>query len=733
MQFNLLPTELVNKVFQIRSEWGTGIYRVVLVVAQMDAIFLHPIEYSKTKDPSEKGRLLVTAKKPRHMNLSAFINLSKTECEAMLIALPQCTKRSINELDPKQRTRYLTQKTRMDKICDSQTIEKMLLGQVVNRTINKLSINLEADRTTIARDLSRYYMCEMDTHKACMFSLFSRSTDVKERQIRKKLGRPHRLVKTEHNLSAIGINVTAEIKMLIKLHLASIKNRHLMTYAAMWAEYKDKYATRTIGVLADGSALQEPHPDLHITEGQFRYQVNQHESKLDQLTKRIGRSKVAKDKRILTGHSRELIPHPGHTYVIDSTIGDIYLVGSLDRRLLIGRPVIYAVIDAFSSAIVSIHVALEGPNMEQAQVALYRAMTDKEELLKTLGVTSLLEGLPAGCKPTFLYSDRGELLSDGARDMAEVIRISQSLSAPYRADWKSLVERYFGSQNEGVIHWEPGAVRARAKDRGDRDVRLDAVLTVNDLLRILLSLAAEWNLTKDMSNHVTAAMMKRNVEATPIGFWKYGLENLHGAPTYLKREDAVRQLLPKVQAKVNRLGLQAHRNLRFTSPWMRDDETFYEMTQLANRADLYLDPDKALSAFLYEPGNGELHVVSLVDKRQYAASDVSFSDIEMIEDYVDLLGADVNPKTKIIEATLRRQRKEVVRKATSETKDQQLLDSRSKTARTADIRENRSQETLQQLGLSAAAPKAAQFPVESPEMSGWEAAMAKKFGERELA
>lgn len=732
MQVNLSPSALVNKAYRIRSEWGTGIYRVVLVVAQMDAIYLHPIEYSNTNDPSKKDRLLVTAKKPQHMHLSAFTNLSDLEREEMQIALPQCTQRSINELDPKQRARYLTHKTRMDKICDSQTIERMLLGQVVNRTINKLSNNLQADRTTIARDLSRYYMCEMDTHKACMFSLFSRSTDVKERQVRKKLGRPHRLVKTEHNPSAIGINVTAEIKMLIKVHLASIKNRNLMTYAAMWADYKDKFATRTIANLADGTALQEPRPDLNITEGQFRYQVNQIESKLEQLTKRIGRSKVAKDKRILTGHSRELIPHPGHTYVIDSTIGDIYLVGSLDRRLLIGRPVIYAVIDAFSSVIVSIHVALEGPNMEQAQVALYRAMTDKEELLKTLGVTSLLNGLPAGCKPTFLFGDRGELLSDGARNMSEVTRISQSLAAPYRAEWKSLVERYFGIENEAVIHWEAGAVRARAKDRGDRDVRLDAVLTVNDLLRILLSLAAEWNLTKDMSNHVTAAMMKKNIEATPIGFWNYGLENLHGAPTYLKREDAVRQLLPKVQAKVNRLGLQTHRNLRFTSPWMRDEETFYEMTQLANRADLYLDPDKALSAFLYEPENGELHVVSLVDKRQYAASDVSFSDIEMIEDYVDLVGADTDPKTKIIEATLRRQRKEVVRKATSETKEQQLLDNRSKTAKAADIRVNRSQENLQALGVPAAAPKATPFPVETPEVSGWEAAMAKKFGEREL-
>ena len=733
MQINLAPTELVNKVYQIRSEWGTGLYRVVLVFAQMDAIYLHPIEYSKQEEPNGKGRLLVTAKKPRHMYLSAFTHLSEVECEEVLITLPQCTKRSFNELEQKQRTRYLTQKNRMEKICDPQSIERMLLGQNVSRTINKFVSTLDANRTTLARDLSRYFMCEMDIHKTCMFSLFSRKTNVQERKVQKKLGRPHRLVKTGHNPLATGINVTTEIKRLIEVCLASIKDRHLMTHAAMWKEYDEKYAVRIIGELADGTCLREPHPALAITEGQFKYHVNQLTTKLDQLKKRIGRSKVAKDKLILIGHSRERIPHPGHTYIIDATIGDIYLVGSMDRSLLIGRPVIYAVIDAFSSVIVSIHVSLEGPNMEQAQVALYRAMTDKEELLKTLGVTSLLEGLPPGCKPTFIFSDRGELLSEGARELAEVLQVAQSLAAPYRADWKSLIERYFGIQNTEVIHWEPGAVRSRTRDRGDQDVRLDAVLTVNDLLRILLSLAAEWNMTKDMSNHITAAMMRKNIEATPLGFWNYGLENLHGAPTYLKREDAVRQILPRVKAKANRLGLQTHRNLRFTSTWMRDDETFFELTEVINRADVYLDPDKALSAFLYEPDTGELHVVDLVDKRQYEANDVSFSDIEMVEDYIDLQSVDPNPERNIVKATLGGQRRDLVKKAKAESKEQQILDKRSNTAKTSNIRENRTQEILGKKSESAVKSSNAQTCVEQIELSGWEAAMAKKFGESELA
>jgi hypothetical protein len=371
--------------------------------------------------------------------------------------------------------------------------------------------------------------------------------------------------------------------------------------------------------------------------------------------------------------------------------------------------------------------------MEQAQVALYRAMTDKEELLKSLGVTSLLEGLPAGCKPTFIFSDRGELLSEGAREMAAVVQVSQSLAAPYRADWKSLIERYFGIQNEGVLHWEPGAVRSRSRDRGDRDVRLDAVLTVNELLRLLLSLAAEWNMTKDMSDHITAPMMKRNVEATPIGFWKYGLENLHGSPTFLSRTDAVRQLLPAVKAKANRLGLQTNRNLRFTTPWMRDDETFFELTQSTTKADLYRDPDKALSAFLYEPESGNLHVVSLVDKRRYAESDVSFSDIEMVEDYVDLQRTDGKQKAEIVEATLRGQRKAVVNKARVDTKEQQRFDDRSKSAKTANIKQNRSQEINQALHVPAVQSKTSDLPVEKNQMTGWEAAMAKKFGERDQA
>jgi putative transposase len=688
--------DIVHKAFTIRVGRLNGIYRVVFTPAKLDEIYLHRIcdaadpKGDQIQDASVK-KLQMHCRVPIRMRLSVFQALTDEQCSPATVTLSLRIAKPESTLTDEQKPRYQCVKKRMEQVGRQETLEKMLVLRHFCATLDEIAKEHEVHRTTLARDLARFFYCELDAHKAAMLAVLGHDKDEKAcaaRVLMKKQGRRRKCVVTGHDPDNEGINIPGEAKVFIGVLLQSTGDWKSITYAELFRRYTTRYATRQVGVLADGTIQKERNPALDITYGQFKHYVKKVKSKAELDSLILGASKFAKDKRILLGHSRELINYPGHTYIIDSTIADVYLVCSVDRKLLIGRPVIYVVIDAFSSLIVSVHVTLEGPDMKQAKVALFRAMTSKDKLLSTLGMSSLLPALPAGCRPTFVFSDRGELLSDGARSMAEALSISQSLAAPYRADWKSLVERYFGVQNTAVIHWLPGAVRERARERGDRDVRLDAVLTVNEFLRLLLSLAAEWNLTHDMSQHVSGSMLRAGIPANPISFWHYGLEAFHGGPKYLERGDAVRQLLPAQDVRITRQGVFFGENLRFTHPWMRDDDEFYGALP-GDTATIFPDPDDPLSAFMLAPMSNELHSLNFVDKRRYREDDASTEDIRMCEEYLDLLRGDEREKNKPIVDTLQGQRDDIVKEAAKKTREAQAGDARPKSQRTANQRANR--------------------------------------------
>ncbi|GAA0752017.1 hypothetical protein [Clostridium sartagoforme] len=83
--------------------------------------------------------------------------------------------------------------------------------------------------------------------------------------------------------------------------------------------------------------------------------------------------------RPLTSNSTMETDGPGTRFQIDATIADIYLVSSLNKKRIIGRPIVYAIIDVFSRLITGIYVGLEGPSWVGAMMALDNMISDKVE------------------------------------------------------------------------------------------------------------------------------------------------------------------------------------------------------------------------------------------------------------------------------------------------------------------------------------------------------------------
>ena len=66
-------------------------------------------------------------------------------------------------------------------------------------------------------------------------------------------------------------------------------------------------------------------------------------------------------------------------------IADIYLVSRMNRHKIIGRPVLYIVIDVFSRMITGIYIGLEGPSWVGAMMALANTASEKQAFCKKFG------------------------------------------------------------------------------------------------------------------------------------------------------------------------------------------------------------------------------------------------------------------------------------------------------------------------------------------------------------
>jgi len=86
------------------------------------------------------------------------------------------------------------------------------------------------------------------------------------------------------------------------------------------------------------------------------------------------------------GDSTQMAAGPGSVYQIDATIGDVYLVSSLDRSRIIGRLVIYTCVDVFSRVITGFAVTLEGPSWLGAMLALDNVIEDKVSFCAGYGI-----------------------------------------------------------------------------------------------------------------------------------------------------------------------------------------------------------------------------------------------------------------------------------------------------------------------------------------------------------
>lgn len=299
---------------------------------------------------------------------------------------------------------------------------------------------------------------------------------------------------------------------------------------------------------------------------QIRRVIEKEFTKLQRIQDRTTKGHFQRSKRGLVGKSWQGVSGPGHTWQIDSTIADVYLRSSINRAWIIGRPVVYIVVDVWSTAIVGFYICIGGPSWDMAKVALFCSVADSQLLGNLWGFEATSSLFPSPTMCAALLCDRGEYLSKAAKITGAKLILNLSYAPPYRPDLKGLVEVMHRIKKDRQYLFLPGAIDQRRKEYDLRRFNPNAaVMTISEYAAFLHVTFTSYNLTAPRDDRLDTSMWAAGVFPTPAGLWRYGHDVGIGVRRHFSETKLIRELLPVEQAKVTRQGVKLM-GMEYSSP-----------------------------------------------------------------------------------------------------------------------------------------------------------------------
>jgi hypothetical protein len=359
-----------------------------------------------------------------------------------------------------------------------------------------------------------------------------------------------------------GINVTEKDRQIFRIAVAKYYNtpkRNSLTsaYDQMIKDYyKDEIRYDKNGV--SKSILKPVYERPTLTQFRYWYQLEHQDDVEKTITSRKGAKKFALEHRAIIGTSRMETIGPGSRYQIDATIADVYLVSKYNRNWIIGRPVIYVVIDVFSRMVVGVYVGLEGPSWIGAMMALANAAADKVEFCREYGVEITQEEWLCHHLPDAILGDRGELLAMPIEEnFIANLHVRIENAAAYRADWKGLVERHFSIIHGHVKPFLPGYVDVDFRQRGAHDYRLDSRLDIDQFTQIIIYIILYHNNHHHLDTYERdEAMIADDVRCFPTDLWRWGITNRSGRLRTVNEDIVKLNLMPTEKATITAKGIK---------------------------------------------------------------------------------------------------------------------------------------------------------------------------------
>ena len=380
----------------------------------------------------------------------------------------------------------------------------------------------------------------------------------------------------------------------------------------------------------------------------YHYALNSIDTDMEKIAKTSGKE-YRNDERLLLSDSTINASGPMSICEIDECEADCFIVSSFDRNIVVGRPIIYAMVDIYTRMIVAVSVAYDNNSIIGVTSCLLNLLDDKKELCSKYDIEINNDIWVDHYLPNILRCDNGsEYISYEFERICKELGINKEIVSPGTGSLKGLVEKSFDLLHKGqnYILENNGLI----EKRHDSNHKETAKLTLEEFKQLVYSAVAVHNSKYFETYPLTKDMRSNKVKPIPYQLWKYGI-NKSGTPLRIVNDQYFKYtLLKEVSASISRDGI-TFKDLKYIN---YQDETLLNMMVKAGsrkiKMKFRIDPRNITN--IYFKNEGIIHSAYLNTNKTGMIDyyDMSLAELEKLKADKSTLnkgGEDYNLKLSI--------------------------------------------------------------------------------------
>jgi hypothetical protein len=347
------------------------------------------------------------------------------------------------------------------------------------------------------------------------------------------------------------------IEKFIKVHLPRISDHKFTSLHSEYCQHLCYESTVVYG-------HKERYLDFRkfISIDQFIYHFNKLVDWKKWTELKTSVKAVQNNQDIKRGKAQENSIGPSHTYEIDATTLNIYVVSRINSRgkytdkEVLGRPYLYFVVDTFSGMIVGYCITFKR-GVSAVKQALYNAFTNKVDFCARYGIQIDEEDWPCQHVCVRLFCDRGgEYTSTLYNDMlaADLQLETITFATSFLSKKKGTVEVNFDSQDKVLFQRLEGSVKP--------DPAKDAVHPSNfakhdidSLNRLIIESILSFNRQRMNFTRLQSFDVFEGVKPTPLALWNKHISTRMAGGNRQPKKLVMYAMLEQEEAKVSLDGI----------------------------------------------------------------------------------------------------------------------------------------------------------------------------------
>lgn len=453
----------------------------------------------------------------------------------------------VDKLPPNQQRIFKKSREVIEYILDNHdNFEWLLHGEEIANTIKEVMMKFDISENTVRRKIMLYLQGGM-----CLKAVLPQYGNCGGNNNRKFLN-----AKTgPKGISAIARDEKVEEifkKMTARYMAGGAKISITKLYNQMVREF---YSEKK---LVGAEIVYNKYPAvLRPTVKQLRYWIKTHTDTVERELKRNGIKYARNNIRPTFSDTIAYLDVKtiGSRYEMDEVESDFYLVNRLDRNDVIGRAIIYFIVDVFSRAIVACSIGLDNNSWSGAELALLNLIENKKEFCSNYGI-DINEGewpMKQVIPSSILVDNGSEYLSKNFMEMAREVGLSIDFAPPGMGSYKPNVEQKFKQMNNLLKNNLPGEIeKGKYGQPHIRNARLD----IYQLSQIVIRFILNYNNNPMDEYPNNKELYENRIVLTPVNIWSYYI-NKHNQLSYVNDIESYKfSLFTRDKALITRDGIK---------------------------------------------------------------------------------------------------------------------------------------------------------------------------------